>query len=207
MANDLMSKLQKQFKENQLFAIADVKDSKLDPITLKQRIMAYAKEGSLVHFAYGFYYIPSKKKGVLPTSLDAIESRYLGNEKDVIGFYTGDNFLDFLKGKKPSLNQPIEIMTNKATSGKKVIYVFQKRLTLRKPYYRIDKKNVNLNSFLSFIALAPLTVIKENYSLLSNYIKKNQLSANDVMDMAPYFPAKTASKLLSSDLYRSLWKH
>ena len=207
MANDLLSKIQKQFEPNQLFAIADINDSKLDPATLKQRVVSLARDGKLVHFSYGFYYIPGKITDPAPSSLDAIESRYLGSGKNIIGFYTGLNYLEHLKGIRPSLDEPMELMTNKATSGKKTIYIFQKRLTLRKPYYKIDSKNVNLNSFLSFIALAPLSLIKENYSILSNYIKKNQLSANDVMDLAAYFPAKTASKLLSSDLYRSLWKH
>ena len=98
-------------------------------------------------------------------------------------------------------------MTNRATSGKKNVYMFEKRFTLRKPYYKIDRYNMTTNAFLSYIAMTPLSEIKKNYSILANYARREHLSANDVMDMAEHFPAKTASKLLSSDLYRSLWKH
>ena len=115
--------------------------------------------------------------------------------------------MNVLKGKKISLEDHIEIMTNRATSGKKNVYMFEKRFTLRKPYYKIDKYNMTTNAFLSYIAMTPLAEIKKNYPLLANYCRKEHLSAADVMNMAQYFPTKTASKLLSSDLYRSLWKH
>jgi hypothetical protein len=105
------------------------------------------------------------------------------------------------------LQDHLEIMTNKATSGKKTIYVFSKRITLRKPYFTINKNNISINSFLSYLSFAPLDEVKQNYSLLANYIRSNQLSANDVMKMATLFPAKTSTKLLATDLYRSLWKH
>ena len=110
-------------------------------------------------------------------------------------------------GRRVSLQEHLEIMTNKATSGKKTIYVFSKRITLRKPYFTINKNNISINSFLSYLSFAPLDEVKQNYSLLANYIRSNQLSANDVMKMATLFPAKTSTKLLATDLYRSLWKH
>jgi hypothetical protein len=133
--------------------------------------------------------------------------RYLTDGNDVYGFFTGSDFLGSLMGRRVSLQDHLEIMTNKATSGKKTIYVFSKRISLRKPYFTINKNNISINSFLSYLSFAPLDEVKQNYSLLANYIRSNQLSANDVMKMATAFPTKTSAKLLASDLYRSLWKH
>ena len=154
---------------------------KADERLLKQAVQIEdfnrrVKSGEIIRYSYGMYYIPGQ--GV-PESSDAIALRYISNDKEVYGFYTGDCFLKCVNGAKISVNDKIELMTNKATSGKKKVYMFGRR----------------------FIK------IKQNYSVLADYIKKTHLAANDVMEMAPHFPAKTASKLLASDLYRSLWKH
>ena len=162
------------------------------------------KNGDIIRYSYGMFYIPGQG---IPESSDAIALRYISNDKEVYGFYTGDCFLKCVNGAKISVNDKIELMTNKATSGKKKVYMFGRRFILRKPYYPIDKNNVSLNAFLTYITMTPLFKIKQNYSVLADYIKKTHLAANDVMEMAPHFPAKTASKLLASDLYRSLWKH
>ena len=37
------------------------------------------------------------------------------------------------------------------------------------------------------------------------YLEEND--SQSVMKMATLFPAKTSTKLLATDLYRSLWKH
>ncbi len=162
------------------------------------------KSGEVLRYANGMYYVPGEG---IPESSEAIALRYISNDKEVYGFYTGDCFLKSINGANISVNDKIEIMTNKATSGKKKLYMFGKRFVLRKPYYPIDKNNVSLNAFLTYITMTPLFKIKQNYSILADYIKKAHLAANDVIEMSPHFPAKTASKLLASDLYRSLWKH
>jgi hypothetical protein len=55
--------------------------------------------------------------------------------------------------------------------------------------------------------MASLGEINKNYSFLATYIRQKHLSANDVMTEAAVFPAKTSSKLIATDLYRSLWRH
>jgi hypothetical protein len=203
----LIDRLRKQFEPNKLFFSSEVRDKSLTEAALKEELLRLSKNGLLKRYAYGIYYLPDPKGETLPNALEAINLRYLSDGKDIYGFYTGDDFLGGIMGRPVSLQDHLDIMTNKATSGKKTIFVFSKRITLRKPYFTINKNNISINSFLSYLSFAPLDEVKQNYSLLANYIRSNQLSANDVMKMATAFPAKTSTKLLATDLYRSLWKH
>ena len=204
MQSKLLTNIQKKFEPSELFFLADIHDKNMTDAAVKEELLRLTKSKDLNRYSYGVYYLPGKEE---PSALKAIELRYISKGGEVYGFYTGDNFINALKGIKVTLDDHIEIMTNRATSGKKNVYMFEKRFTLRKPYYKIDKYNMTTNAFLSYIAMTPLAEIKKNYSILANYCRKEHLSANDVMEMAQYFPTKTASKLLSSDLYRSLWKH
>jgi hypothetical protein len=207
MPMQLIDKLKRQFEPNKLFLFSEIKEKGLTEAALKEELFRLSKQGEIKRYGYGIYYLPDPKQETPPSALEAISLRYLTDGKEVYGFYTGSDFLGNLMGRRVSLQEHLEIMTNKATSGKKTIYVFSKRITLRKPYFTINKNNISINSFLSYLSFAPLDEVKQNYSLLANYIRSNQLSANDVMKMATLFPAKTSTKLLATDLYRSLWKH
>lgn len=204
MQSKLLLNIQKKFEPSELFFLSDIHDKDMTDAAVKEELLRLTKSKELNRYSYGVYYLPGKEE---PSALKAIELRYLSKDNNVYGFYTGDNFINVLKGKKITIEDHIEIMTNRATSGKKNVYMFEKRFTLRKPYYKIDKYNMTTNSFLSYISMTPLAEIKKNYSLLANYARKEHLSAVDVMEMAQFFPSKTAAKLLASDLYRSLWKH
>lgn len=207
MPKTLLQTIKDDFEPKTLFLLSDIRAKGFTPAAEKEELLRLTKKGSVKRFGYGIYYLPDPSDKTPPSILEAIEIRYFKNEEQVIGFYTGHNFLELLRGQKLTIDEPLEIMTNKATSGKKTIFVFGKRLTIRKPYFTIDKKNQYLNSFLSYVSLAPLDEIRVNYSLLANFVRANQLNADDVMKMASQFPAKTSSKLLATNLYRSLWKH
>lgn len=204
MKMDLLSQIKAKHKPSELFLMSELILREEDDAAVREELLRLTKEGSVKRFSYGIYYIPGK---VEPTAIDAIELRYIGNEKETYGFYTGDNYLSCILGHKISVNDKIEIMTNRATSGKKTIYMFSKRFTLRKPYIEITKENDKFNAFLSYIAMTPLAEIKHNSPILATYIRREHFSADDFMEMAQLFPGKTASKLIASDLYRSLWKH
>ena len=203
----LIDKLKKKFNQNSLFLASDIHEKSLTDAALKEELLRLTKSDALKRYGYGMYYLPDPKDKTPLDPLQAVALRYVTDGKDFYGFFSGQGFLDGVVGRPISSSEHLEIMTNKATSGKKTIFVFSKRVTLRRPYITINKNNVLINSFLSYLSSTPLDEIQHNYSLLANYIRTNQLSANDVMKMANAFPAKTSTKLLASDLYRSLWKH
>lgn len=207
MKKTILMQIQDKYEPLELFFISDIHDKSMTQAAIKQELLRLTKEGAVRRYSYGVYYLPGSKKDAEPNAMDAIEMRYIKSGKNCLGFYTGINFINSITGKRPSLDQKLEIMSNKATSGKKSVYMFSKRFVLRKPYMEITNDNYTLNAFLSYISMTDLATIKANYPILANYIRKEHLAANDVMEATRYFPAKTASKLLATDLYRNLWKH
>jgi hypothetical protein len=204
MKSRLLTSIQNKFQLSELFLMSDLHDKTMTDGAVKEELLRLTKAGQIKRFSYGVYFLPGNWE---PSAIKAIELRYIHNGDDVFGFYTGPSFISYVLGSAPSLDSKIEIMTNRATSGKKSVYMFSKRFILRKPYFEITKENESLNAFLSYISMTSLNEIKANYSILANYIRKEHLSANDVMVATDSFPSKTASKLLATDLYRSLWKH
>lgn len=174
-----------------------------DP-TLKKEVLRLTKSKELAHLCYGFYYLPGAKQ---PSLLDAVKLRYISNDKEVYGVYSGPSFLRLLKGFSVDENQTIEISTNKETSGKKSKAFGAVRLILRKPYIKINKYNAAMVALFSFLACASSREIEENSSLLASYVRSNHLSAIEAAKVMDKFPGKVAKKLLKSDLYRSFWKH
>ncbi len=204
MKSDILSQIKANFAPGELFMMSDVVPGYMSDANAKKELLKLTRNKSVERFAYGIYYLPN---GEEPSLSKAIELRYLKRGDKVYGFYTGDNFLMAINDVEPTLNDQIEIMSNRATSGKKTVYMFGKRFTIRKPYVEINKYNASLIAFLSYISMSPISKIKEQYSILANYVRREHLGAIDVMEMAEKFPNKVASKLLTSDLYRSFWKH
>jgi hypothetical protein len=207
MTSKIYEIIQKLFNQNQLFSLEDIATRNLSPSTIKEELSRLAKEGLVRRYSYGLYYLPDPSAKTTPSFLDALAIRYIAKDGQAFGFFTGRLFLFSSVASVQENNDKIEIMTNKATSNKKLVYVFSHRIVLRKPYVSITQENLATNSFLSYIATTSFEEIEQNYSLLANYIRTFHLSANDVIKLIPRFPAKTFSKLLASDLYRSLWKH
>jgi hypothetical protein len=125
------------------------------------------KKARLNAYGYGIYYLPDPKEDKRSANaLEAITLALSDRREGHLWLLHRIRLPGGLMGRRVSLQDHLEIMTNKATSGKKTIYVFSKRITLRKPYFTINKNNISINSFLSYLSFAPLEEVKQNYSLL-----------------------------------------
>ena len=207
VSNTLFKQIKNQFKVNELFSASDIPLKNYSMDSLKEELSRLVAKKEITRFAKGLYYLGDDKSKTKPSCYDAIAKRYLYHGKETIGFYSGPQFPLLIASLSPKDTLPLFVYTNKATSGKRSVFLFSRRVELRKPYLPISADNVSINSFLTYLAITPIGEIEQNYSVLANFIRSNQLSANDVMSLVPRFPAKTFSKLLKSDLYRSLWKH
>jgi hypothetical protein len=207
MANDLLTLIKSSIGNNKLFRLEDISLKGRSPDAVKMAFSRYVRSKELIRMANGVYYLPSESTTDAPDAIDLIEFLYCHDNQSYFGFYTGSGFISQALNQQPFLEDKLEIMSNKTTNGKIKITQGGKAVILRKPYFTITESNYTLNALLSYIAMTPLDQVKTNYSLLANYIRTNHLSANDVIALAPSFPAKTMAKLLASDLYRSLWKH
>jgi hypothetical protein len=173
---------------------------------LKEEMSRLAKKGFVKRIGYGIYLLPKGKENEEDLKHAMFTFRYIKNSKEVYGFFYGQCFTMGL------LNRPfdpdhLEIVSNKVTSGKKTIYQLGQRLTLRRPYVKVNKDNVAIVGLLTYLAYASKEDLNVNYSLLANYVREEHISAIEVSDMLPAFPAKSARTLLSSGLYKIMWHH
>lgn len=187
-----------------LFNLDDLADGGSIPAARK-RLASLLAAGAIKRFAYGLYYVPGNSTDSGALSSLAIEKTYVGAPDNAFGFYGGPSYLQFLLKNTPT--ESVIVYSNKATSGKKTIYRFSKRFTVKKPYLEVTKDNATLNAFLTYIATTPLDEVKGNSFLLANYIREQHFAAPDVLSVLSSFPSKVADKLLQSELYKCLWKH
>lgn len=81
-----------------------------------------------------------------------------------------------------------------------------RRLTLRKPWAPIEKKTLPANAFLSYLALGDMEELQEEASLLRNYVRRNQIGAEEISTLSPRFPAKASKRLVELGLHKVLWR-
>ena len=205
MNNVLIEVIKNTFGENKLFSFDEIPNGKASSKFHQSDIKDLVSSGLIKRHSYGLYYLPGKRLSNEPSVADAVERAFIHDSKKVFGFYGDNSYLFVLLKKIPS--NEIVVYSNKATSGKKNIFRFGQRITVKKPYYHVTGENATLNGFLTYLTTSPFATVERDYSLLANYIRLEHFAAQDVLDLLPSFPSKTADKLLKSGLYKCLWKH
>lgn len=204
--NQTYSIIQRRFKPGELFQAEQLKTKSVDLETIKSDLFELRKAGLVKSFAYGIFFMPNKNPSLTPTAIDAIRLRYIESQGGVYGFFSGKSFIRFYLNGGLSDEDELEVVTNKATSIKKKVYMFSKRFTLRKPYSPVTGENVDTLAFLTYLSGASIDEVKANSSTLSNYIRERHLKAEDITSFASSVPGKAFKKLIAADLYRNLWK-
>ena len=166
---------------------------------LRKQLSRYNSQGILEKYSQGVYYIP--KETILGRSTlsidDVINRKYITNDNDIYGFYSGLSFYNKL-GISTQVPFVYEIVTNKEKSRVREITLKNQKIILRKPYVKINKNNYLENQFLDFINNANSNDLSDNVDVLKKYIKDNNLNKNDILDLITYYPSKTSKKLLES---------
>ena len=168
---------------------------------LRKQLSRYNSQGILEKYSQGVYYIP--KETILGRSTlsidDVINRKYITNDNDIYGFYSGLSFYNRL-GISTQVPFVYEIVTNKEKSRVRKITLKNQKIILRKPYVKINKNNYLENQFLDFINNANSNDLSDNVDVLKKYIKDNNLNKNVILDLITYYPSKTSKKLLESRL-------
>ena len=166
-------------------------------------IRLLVEEGEVVPLAYGIYRGKDAKE---PTFRQVVEFRYIGDDKDPFGFWAGPSFRELLHGRDPALLTEPEIITRKSTSGRKRTVLIGHRLTLRAPWATVEKKSLPANAFLSYLVLGDMDALRDEIPLLRNYVRRNQIGADEISSLSPLFPAKASRRLVELGLHKVLWR-
>lgn len=191
---------------DKLFCLSDISLLRtMTPDALKEEMSRLSKKKQVSRVAHGIYMIPSGKMSQENLMHEFIRFRYLGHGDEVFGFFGGDCFPRSLLGLWPE--NGLIIYSNKITSGKKSVYEFSQRITLHKPYVKVNKNNIKLISFLTYLTNASEDSLSRYGSVLANYVREEHLNAIEASAILVKFPGKTSQRLLSSGFYKLMWRH
>lgn len=199
----ILNYIKKKIGKNNPFSPQNLLGTGLKISEIRQSLNSLVKSKNLKHLGYGTYVLNAGSY----TYETAISERYILAAGNNIGFYAGKNFKNSLLDMDPDFKEQIDIYTNKATSGKKTIYSFERRITIRKPYLPITNDNLAINLLLTYLTANDDTTIKENLPILQSFCRRKHLTADEAMKYGKFFPAKATKRLFLYDIYRSLWKH
>lgn len=152
-------------------------------------------------FSSGVYYIPTKTLVGISTitTEDVIKKKYITNNKEVYGIYSGI-YLQNMFHITTQMPNTIEIISNNETMRCRKILFNGRNIILRKSRCKIDKTNEKI-----YILLQLLTDINVNSNLnkyakdtIKKYIKDNNITILDIINLSKKFPAETMKKLINS---------
>ena len=203
----LIDYLLKKYGTNKPIITEELSIPEISYDNLRKQLSRYNSQGILEKYSQGVYYIP--KETILGRSTlsidDVINRKYITNDNDIYGFYSGLSFYNKL-GISTQVPFVYEIVTNKEKSRVREITLKNQKIILRKPHVIINKNNYLENQFLDFINNANSNDLSDNIDVLKKYIKDNNLNKNVILDLITYYPSKTSKKLIESRLlYEFIW--
>lgn len=163
------------------------------------------KAKKIVRLERGVYFIPKKTKfgTMIFNPMKAIEKKYISEDENVFGYYSGA-YLRYLLGLSKLKPNTIDIYTNNETQKTHRIKIANQNLILRKPRTKIDKFNASVLCFLELMnGIDTETLDEYKRKLIIDYITENRITQKQITKYIPYFPDKTCRNLIESEvIYR-----
>lgn len=172
------------------------------------RLINRAKgEGKLVQFDNGIYYLP--KKTVLGLSTitadDVINKKYLQNGNDIYGVYSGLK-LQNIFSVTTQMPNTVEIVTNNETMRCRRIEIDGRRFILRKSRCPISKTNVGAYTVLQLFNDMGAQKKLDGWvrERVISFIKKNNVSIQEIVNLASIFPAQTTKNIIMNGVLNEI---
>lgn len=196
-------KMNKIFKKNEPIFIEEILDAIKEysrAYTFRQ-IKKMEEDGTIVRFTQGVYYLPTETEfGRSSISIHQILNRkYLNDNDEIFGVYSG-LILQNMFGVTTQVPNVLEIVTNKETTKCRKIHIRGREFILRKSRIKITKENAS-----SYMILQLFSEIKDAHYMdergirtIRSYMKKTNVTKNDLFELANVFPARTMKNLMVS---------
>lgn len=168
------------------------------------RYVDVAKENNvLVQYDTGVYFLPTMTfLGPSIITVDEIvEKKYLKNGDERYGIYSGIALLNAFHVTTQMAGSPI-IVTNKESSKKRVIYIKNRRFTLKKSRCKITAENYAAYIILELFNEIGLDerISKYTFNTIVGFMKDNNLSILTLSKVAKYFPSKAIKNMMRSEV-------
>lgn len=168
---------------------------------IRKMLSRLVENKKIYKYDTGIYYIP--KQGALnlitPSFDDIIYYKYIYNNNNYIGFYTGLTFL-YNIGITTQVPFIKEIITNKEKSKKRNISINNKEIILRNTNIKINNDNYLILQFMYCIKLIKQYGIEDNYNILKKHIIKNKFTKLDFYKYTKYISSINIKIIIESGL-------
>ena len=168
---------------------------------IRQAIYLLEKENKIVRYSTGIYYIARDTIfGKSKISFEiVIEKKYIENDYDIYGYFTGLYFKNLLGLTTQMVNTP-EIVSNKEFSKKRTVEMCGRNAIVRKSNVVITKANAKILQFFDLFKYLTFEEVNTYKEQLINYIKENSLSKQMVVEYLSYYSKKVIDLIVRSGL-------
>lgn len=173
---------------------------------ISKQLAQLCENGKIIRYEKGVYYIPTDT--VFGKSLlnprKVIERKYISNNGNIIGYYSGLTLQNQLR-LTTQMSNVIEIYTNNEPTRVRDVFVGKQKVLLRRARTTITAANVAVLSFLELMnTLDPVMLDDEKKSILISYISDRQIKRKDITTYAPFFPDNAMRTLIESEVIYSV---
>ncbi len=167
------------------------------------RLMKAAEaNGELAKLDTGVYYLPQLTPfgPAVITASAVARKKYITDEKQVYGIYSGLTLQNSLSLTTQITNTP-EIVTNNETTRCRKITIDGMPFILRKSRVEITADNADAYRVLQlFTEDNGITIEEAGLNAISDLIKEKEIRREQLLNMAKSFPARTLQNLIYSEV-------
>lgn len=160
------------------------------------------KNGEIIKFDIGIYFIPTKSIFGISTITveDVIEKKYICYKDDVYGVYSGLNLQNMFSATTQMPNT-IEIVSNNESMRCRKIMLDGRKIILRKSRCKIESKNAKAYTILQlFSEMGNCEINERTKEAIARYMAENNVNNSDLISLAKVFPAQTTKNLMYSGI-------
>lgn len=201
---ELVKCLKTQYGENTPICYEDIANvcSGYTRGRVYQLIDAAMNSGLLAKAGYDCYYIPTTTpfgKSLL-NPRKVIEKKYISNNDEVYGFYTGLALLNSF-GITTQMPNVIEVFTNNEATKSRRVTINNQTIIVKRARTTINNSNYKEMMLLELFNLADVRSIDTRATQkIVDYMKQNNISIQGIMKYAKFVPARAIKNFMSSEV-------
>ena len=201
---ELVECLKTQYGENTPICFEDIANvcSGYTRGRVYQLIDAAMKSGLFAKPGYDCYYIPTTTPfGMsLLNPRKVIEKKYISNNDEVYGFYTGVALLNSF-GITTQMPNIIEVFTNNEATKSRRVTINNQTIIVKRARTTINNSNYKEMMLLELFNLADISSIDARATQkIVDYMKQNNISVQGIMKYAKFVPARAIKNFMSSEV-------
>ena len=200
----LIDYLEENYERTTPIFVSDIQYQNRSRSWLYKQLALLCAQGKLCKFDKGVYYLPEMNRlglNRILSSYAVAEKKYIGEEENTIGYYSGITLLNSL-GLTTQMAGTVTICTNKQKTRKRIVDVGNARIILRKPRTTVDSYNVNTMRLLDVVTDLPEYELSkdDNVKRIISFMKIQSIKSEDIKNMVGFYPDVTSKKLIQSGL-------